>query len=217
MSDIYNYKYDKDILQLLTDLDITGRDKVKALSNRKLLVNFLDYIKNFSKQKITPIKATTKKFPRIAVPKNGLDFIKNLFPESKVVANINNQTISLKLLPYYGDNNKSKSFVKVNKETLEVVDLFTSISELARKIGRKGTSVRYALANGSEVLEDYHIIRCEKIKTCPMCEDWIRVEDRNSYTLKANGVVTESSHCKPCELDHKRRLNKIGRERANDS
>jgi hypothetical protein len=211
MADIYSYKYDKDILQLLTDLDITGRDKVKALSNRKLLVGFLDYVKNFSRQKSAPSTPSARKFPPIATPKNDLAFIEKLFPEAKVVANVNNQTISLNLLPYYGDNNKSKSFVKVNKETLEVVALFTSISELARQIGRKGTSVRYALANGSEVLEDYHIIRCEKIKTCPICEDWIRIEDRNSYTLKANGVVTESSHCKPCELEHKRRLSRLAK------
>tara|TARA_R110002167_G_scaffold352273_2_gene565159 strand:- start:562 stop:1215 length:654 start_codon:yes stop_codon:yes gene_type:complete len=217
MADIYSYKYDKDILQLLIDLDITGRDKAKALGNRKLLVSFLDYIKNFSKQKSVTSTASTKKFPPIAVPVNDTAFIKGLFPDYTIVSKINNQTLSLKLIPYYGDNNKSKSFVKINKDTLEVVDLFTSIAELARKIGRKGTSVRYALANGSEVLEDFHVIRCEKIKTCPMCQEWIRIEDRNSYTLKANGVVTEASHCIPCETKHKRRLNRLRMGRVDDS
>lgn len=218
MSDIYSYKYDKEILQLLVNLDITGRDKIKALSNRKILIRFIEHIKYLTTKKTHPkSKESNKMVASVAVANNDLPYIKTIFPDAKVVANINNQSISLNLLAYYGDNNKSKSFVKVDKQTLEVVALYSTIADLARQNGRKGTSIRYALANGGDVFEDYHVIRCEKIKTCPMCDKWIRSEDRHQYTLKANGVVTESSQCMPCEIAYKRRLQKATKEKQHDS
>ena len=188
-------KEDSDMLRFLSKFDLTQKERTKFLANRSGLIK----IAKNDAMKIKPSPMPVANLLMSDKVDDPRDIYEKIAPNNFV----NFEDMSLGSSYSYDTSTGVKSLVRVDKETLKVIDLHSSINSASRHF--KGTicprKLRDALYKGTLEVGGYYWVMVERMKVCIMCKTWMKIRNRYKSSNGKNGNAY-SSYCKDC--DHKR-------------
>jgi hypothetical protein len=188
-------KNDDIMLKFLGKFDLTEKERRKFLANRSGLLKV-------AQNSVIKVKPKFTQSPTLIMQRG--ETISETFNRVAPNGVVKFGDIELKATQDYNASDGVKSLVRVDKDTLKVIDLHASINQASRSCGGVVTAgkLRTALYSGKIDIQGYYWIMVERMKECTLCEVWMKIEDRYK---SSNGTNRDaySSYCKDC--DHSRR------------
>lgn len=194
VADLHN-REDDSMLKFLAKFDLTQKERMKFLANRSGLIKM-------AKNSAIKTKPSPMPIPNLVMADKS-DDPQELYDQIAPNNFVTFEDMQLRASYTYDTSNGIKSLVRVDKKTLEVIDLHPSINSASRSF--EGTicprKLRDTLYKGSLEIGGYYWVMVERMKVCSMCKVWMKIRNRYKSSNGKNGNAY-SSYCKDC--DHKR-------------
>ena len=175
-------KEDKQMMAFLSQYDLTDKEKIKFLANRSGLIKISNKVVKKAQPVVIPPKALPVDNVLSKIAPNGIVTYKDL----KL-----NQTQT---------KDRIKSVLKVDIDTLEPIELYTSINAASRSksVLTGAVQLRNALYSGQNKIGGFYWVMVERMKQCSACSIWMKLTDRYRAS---NGKKYDaySSYCKTCD------------------
>jgi hypothetical protein len=183
-------KDDRVVQSFLNQFDLTEKEVFKFLSNRSGIIKLA---KNSKIKDKVVTKPLIPLIMQVEKPKENL--FKRLAPNGVVEF----KGMTLQASEEYDTDHGIKSLIKIDTETLEPLELYTSINSASRDIGADPScrNLRKALYRREVHISGFYWLMVERMKVCNTCKKWTSLKDR--YKSGRRNARAYSSVCKDCD------------------